>query len=175
MPEKGQLMCGLHKDFFYSFQIISSMETGTSADEQTDMPEPSKASQEHATAQSVPEAKNVPEAQSTLQQKRRPAKRKRVSATEMFHNTLLEQQSKLIAALEDATKFEQVLRERQVNVQKLMDLMSQFFNKDQPMELFHVMSWLLVYLLTERHGKCSTNVLASSNVCIYGGRWLLKY
>ncbi|KAH7967687.1 hypothetical protein HPB52_001647 [Rhipicephalus sanguineus] len=110
-------------------QIISSMEAGTCAEERPDMPQPSNDSKVIATAQSVPQASSVAEAQTT-QQKRRPAKRKRVSGTETFRNTLLEQQSKLIAALEDATKADQVLRERQVKAQeKLVDLMSGFFNK----------------------------------------------
>ncbi|KAH7969800.1 hypothetical protein HPB52_021958 [Rhipicephalus sanguineus] len=109
--------------------IISSMEAGTCAEERPDMPQPSNDSKVIATAQSVPQASSIAEAQTT-QQKRRPAKRKRVSATETFRNTLLEQQSKLIAALEDATKADQVLRERQVKAQeKLVDLMSGFFNK----------------------------------------------
>ncbi|KAH7979507.1 hypothetical protein HPB49_009671 [Dermacentor silvarum] len=66
---------------------------------------------------------------STTQQ-RRPQKRKRQSATENFRNNLLEQQNKLIATLQEATKVDQALRERQVNAQeKLVDLLSQYFNK----------------------------------------------
>ncbi|KAH7965140.1 hypothetical protein HPB49_004276 [Dermacentor silvarum] len=44
------------------------------------------------------------------QQQRRPQKRKRQSATETFRNNLLEQQNKLIATLQDATKIDQALR-----------------------------------------------------------------
>lgn len=66
---------------------------------------------------------------STTQQ-RRPQKRKRQSANENFRNNLLEQQNKLIATLQEATKVDQALRERQVNAQeKLVDLLSQYFNK----------------------------------------------
>lgn len=104
------------------------MESGASGDEQAH--NPSNEIEDHTTTDNTEGAKSVPEAQNAQPQKRRPAKRKRVSATETFRNTLLEQQSKLIAALEDATKSEQALRERQVKAQeKLVDLMSTFLNK----------------------------------------------
>nr|XP_037272987.1 myb/SANT-like DNA-binding domain-containing protein 1 [Rhipicephalus microplus] len=67
---------------------------------------------------------------SQLHGKRRAQKRKRMSANENFQSALLEQQAKLIAALETATQIEQGLRERQVATQeKLVDLFSKYFNK----------------------------------------------
>lgn len=63
-------------------------------------------------------------------QQRRPQERKRESASETFRNSLLVQQNKLIAMLEQATNADQALKERQVNTQeKLVDLLSQYFNK----------------------------------------------
>ncbi|KAH7965702.1 hypothetical protein HPB49_009896 [Dermacentor silvarum] len=97
--------------------IISSMERSngnTSGEEVADAVENASDSQGPA---------------STTQQ-RLPQKRKRQSATENFRNNLLEQQNKLIATLQEATKVDQALRERQVNAQeKLADLLSQYFNK----------------------------------------------
>ncbi|XP_049522458.1 nucleolar and coiled-body phosphoprotein 1-like [Dermacentor silvarum] len=99
-------------------QIISSMERSNG-----------NTSGEEEVADAVEDASDSQEPASTTQQ-RRPQKRKSQSATENFRNNLLEQQNKLIATLQEATKVDQALRERLVNAQeKLVDLLSQYFNK----------------------------------------------
>ncbi|KAH6919458.1 hypothetical protein HPB50_029550 [Hyalomma asiaticum] len=100
-----------------AIQIISSMESSTST------------SAEEEIAEEAPSDSQEPTA-SKPQQQRRPQKRKRTTAAETFRRTLLEQQGRLISALEQAAKDDQALRERQVNAQeKLVDLLSQYFSK----------------------------------------------
>ncbi|XP_049520648.1 uncharacterized protein LOC125944321 [Dermacentor silvarum] len=61
---------------------------------------------------------------------RKTGKRKRTSANENFQNALLEQNERLIRALEAATAEENVLRERQMNIQeKLVELIDAFLKK----------------------------------------------
>ncbi|KAH6946772.1 hypothetical protein HPB50_015064 [Hyalomma asiaticum] len=99
-------------------QIISSMESSRSTSAEEEITEDEARSDSQVTTASKP------------QQQRRPQKRKRTTAAETFRSTLLEQQGRLISALEQAAKDDQALRERQVNAQeKLVDLLSQYFNK----------------------------------------------
>ncbi|XP_075746516.1 uncharacterized protein LOC119170446 isoform X4 [Rhipicephalus microplus] len=120
------------------YHIIRGMETGSSLSSDEDgategcsatdacssvsdllqEPQPSTSTSQPGTSTSQPHGK------------RRAQKRKRMSANEKFQSALLEQQAKLIAALETATQIEQGLRERQVATQeKLVDLFSKYFNK----------------------------------------------
>lgn len=85
---------------------------------------------EEEVADTVEDAASDSQGPASTRQQCRPQKRMRQSAAENFRNNLLEQQNELIATLRDATKVDQVLRERQVNAQeKLVDLLSQYFNK----------------------------------------------
>ncbi|KAH6931346.1 hypothetical protein HPB50_023911 [Hyalomma asiaticum] len=96
-------------------QVISSMESNTSASAEDITEEAPSDSQEPTP--------------SKPQQQRHPQKRKRTTAAETFRSTLLEQQGRLLSALEQAAKDHQALRERQVHAQeKLVDL-SQYFSK----------------------------------------------
>ncbi|KAL3190210.1 hypothetical protein MRX96_019755 [Rhipicephalus microplus] len=66
--------------------ILSGMASGAPAEEQTEIPEPSNEKQVQATAESASDAQDP-------HQKHRSAKRKRMSATETFCNTMLEKKN----------------------------------------------------------------------------------
>ncbi|KAH6919723.1 hypothetical protein HPB50_029289 [Hyalomma asiaticum] len=110
-----QLRGEKHNARVYDAIVISSMESNTSASAEDITEEAPSDSQEPTP--------------SKPQQQRHPQKRKRTTAAETFRSTLLEQQGRLLSALEQAAKDHQALRERQVHAQeKLVDL-SQYFSK----------------------------------------------
>ncbi|KAH6930847.1 hypothetical protein HPB50_019831 [Hyalomma asiaticum] len=96
-------------------QIISSIESNTSESAE-DITEDAPSDSQEPTA-------------SKPQQQRRPQKRKRTTVAETFRSTLLEQQGRLISALQQAAKDDQALRERQVNAQENLVDLSQYFSK----------------------------------------------
>ncbi|KAL3188933.1 hypothetical protein MRX96_003083 [Rhipicephalus microplus] len=117
-------------------EVIRGMETGSSLssdeDGATEGCSATDACSSASDLQQEPQPSTRQPGTSTSQPhgKRRAQKRKRMSTNEKFQSALLEQQAKLIAALETATQIEQDLRERQVATQeKLVDLFSKYFNK----------------------------------------------
>ncbi|KAL1480690.1 hypothetical protein MTO96_034684 [Rhipicephalus appendiculatus] len=110
--------------------IVLSMEMGSSLSSDEEGPTESSSVTEGCSSASEVQEPQPGTSTSKPRDQRRAQKRKRMSANEKFQSALLEQQGKLISALENATQVEQSLRERQVAAQeKLVDLFSKYFNK----------------------------------------------
>ncbi|KAL1474116.1 hypothetical protein MTO96_038227, partial [Rhipicephalus appendiculatus] len=111
-------------------EIVLSMEMGSSLSSDEEGPTESSSVTEGCSSASEVQEPQPGTSASKPRDQRRAQKRKRMSANEKFQSALLEQQGKLISALENATQVEQSLRERQVAAQeKLVDLFSKYFNK----------------------------------------------
>lgn len=118
---------------FFVFRIILSMETGSSHSSDEDKATESSSVTEGCSSASELQQEPQPGTSTSTskpREQRRVQKRERMSTNEKFQNALLQQEEKLISALENATQVEQGLRERQVTAQeKLVDLFSKYFNK----------------------------------------------